>query len=251
MRDLLVDVGNSRIKWAFSQAGKLSARCSAEHHGVVPAEASQAWLAGEPPARVIAANVAGNAYAQLLDDWVQRQWSLEVDYVEVDPDYSDIAVAYPDPKKFGVDRWLALIAARGLSSDDVAVVDAGTAVTVDILSAQGQHQGGIIMPGLSLMQQSLQQKTSAIQQEFNSQANASYALLGRDTASGIACGSLYAVAGAIEHLLARLESQTGGRVSVIISGGDAAAVQAELRIESQHVPDLVLQGIQILKGVCE
>jgi len=251
MRDLLVDVGNSRIKWAFSQAGKLSAHGSAVHHGVVPAESSQAWLAGEPPERVIAANVAGEIYAQLFDEWVQRQWSLDVDYIEVDPDYSNVSLAYPDPSKFGVDRWLALIAARGQTSVDVAVIDTGTAVTVDVMTAKGQHLGGIIMPGLSLMQQSLQQNTSAIQPGLNTREKTKSTPFGQDTATGVAYGSLYAVTGAIEHLLAKGEAQTGGRLSVIISGGDAETVQAELRIESQHVPGLVLQGMQILKGVCE
>lgn len=249
--DLLIDVGNSRIKWATSQAGTLTAHGSAEHLGVVPVEASQAWLKAESPARVIAANVAGERYAQSLQDWVQRQWSLDVEYIVVDPNYSDIKLAYSDPRKFGVDRWLALIAARDLSSTDVAVIDVGTAVTVDVLSAQGQHLGGIIFPGLSLMQQSLQQKTFAIQPGLNAREKTLSDLLGTDTATGITNGSLYAVAGAMEHLLARLEAQTGAGLSVIISGGDAKAVQAELRIESRHVPDLVLQGMQILKGVCE
>lgn len=249
--DLLIDVGNSRIKWAFSQAGKLSAHGCAEHCCVVPSEASQTWLTGEPPARVVVANVAGDVYGRLLNDWAQKQWQLNVEYVEVEPGYSDIALAYPDPCKFGVDRWLAIIAARNLSSTDVAVIDVGTAVTVDILTAQGQHLGGVIMPGLNMMQQSLQQKTSAIQPLLKPQKNANSALLGNDTATGIVNGSLYAVAGAIEHLLFRIEAQTEGELSVIISGGDAEAVQSELRIESQHVPDLVLQGMQLLKGVCE
>ncbi len=249
--DLLIDVGNSRIKWAISQAGKLTAHGSAEHVGVVPVELNQVLQPGELPTRVIAANVAGDVYEQLLGDWVQRQWSLDVDYVEVDPDYSDIKLAYSDPHKFGVDRWLALIAARDLLSADVAVVDVGTAVTVDVMTAQGLHQGGIIIPGLSLMQQSLMQKSSAIQQELISQENAKSALLGRDTASGITSGSLYAVTGAIEHLLTKVVAQTGTRLSVIISGGDAEAVRAELRIESRHIPDLVLQGMKILKGACE
>ncbi len=251
MKDLLIDVGNSRLKWAFSQAGKLSAHGSAEHAGLVPVEAAQAWLADEPPARIIAANVAGEVCGQLLAEWAQSHWQLELEFVEVDSGYNEIALAYPDPSKFGVDRWLALIAARRLASTDVAVIDAGTAVTVDVLTAQGQHLGGIIMPGMSLMQQSLQQKTAAIQHGLSVHNRAKPALLGKDTASCITGGSLYAVTGAIEHLLAKLELQTASRLSVIISGGDADAVQAELTIKSQCVPDLVLQGMQILKGVCK
>jgi len=251
MADLLIDIGNSRIKWALSHAGKLFAHGAAEHAGTVPAEIDQAWLVVEPPVRVIAANVAGEVYAQVLNDWVQGQWQLEVEFVVVDPDCNEIALAYPDASKFGVDRWLALIAARGLSSADVVVIDAGTAVTVDILSAHGQHLGGIIVPGLRLMRQSLQQKSSAIQQGLSTLTKVKPALLGSDTASGIANGGLYAVAGAIEHLLARVEKQTGARPSVIISGGDAEVVRAELTIKSQYVPDLVLLGMQILEGVCE
>jgi len=251
MKDLLIDAGNSRLKWAFSQAGKLSAHGSAEHAGLLPVEATQAWLAAEPPERVIVANVAGEACGQLLQEWLQSHWQLKPEFVEVDSGYNEIALAYSDPSKFGVDRWLALIAARNLVSADVAVIDAGTAVTVDVLTAQGLHLGGIIMPGLSLMRQSLQQKTAAIQQDLTVQNRAKPALLGKDTASGIASGSLYAVTGAIEHLLTKLELQTASRLSVIISGGDADAVQAELTIKSQSVPDLVLQGLQILKGVCK
>ena len=248
MTDLLIDVGNSRIKWAINHAGILSAHGAAVHLGSLPAEVSQAWQQAGPPARVIAANVAGGDYAQLLEDWVQRQWSLAVEYVAVDPEFSDLKLAYADPTKLGVDRWLALIAARGLSSTDVAVIDIGTAMTMDLLSAQGQHLGGIIIPGLSLMQQSLQQKTHASMPSLD---NTVSGVLGADTATGIACGSLYAVAGAIEHLLAKVEAQTAGQLSVIIGGGDAEIIQAELSMESRHVPDLVLQGIKIFKGACE
>ncbi len=251
MKVLLVDVGNSRIKWAISQAGRLSAHGKAVHDGCMPAEVCQAWLTGEPPARVIIANVASEEYAQLLEAWVQGQWSLNVEYIVVDPGYSNLKLAYSDATKFGVDRWLALIAARSMSSTAVAVIDVGTAVTVDVLSAQGSHLGGVIIPGLGLMRQSLQQKTSAIQPGKACQKNATWMLLGQDTETCIACGSLYALAGAVEHMLARVEAQTGARLSVIICGGDAEVVQAELKIESRHISDLVLQGMQILKGVCE
>lgn len=247
MAVLLIDVGNSRIKWALSRAGKLTGHGSAEHAGLVPVELNQLE---EPPVRIIVANVAGEAYGQRLNDWAQSQWQLEVEFVAVEPGYGDIEIAYTDPGKFGVDRWLALIAARALAPADVAVIDVGTALTVDVLSAQGQHLGGIIAPGLGLMQQSLQQKTAAIQSGPNSQESPKSIVLGTDTATGVASGCLYAVTGAIEHLLAKLEAQTSSRPSVIISGGAAEAVQAELTIESQHVPDLVLQGMQILKGVC-
>lgn len=247
MTELLIDVGNSRIKWAQSRAGKLTGHGSAEHAGLVPAGLNQVK---ESLTRIIAANVAGEAYGQRLNDWAQRQWQLEVEFVAVNPDNGNIDIAYSDPARFGVDRWLALIAARALASADVVVIDAGTALTVDVLSAQGRHLGGIITPGLALMQQSLQQKTAEIQSGMSAQESVKPVILGTDTASGVASGCLYAVTGAIEHLLAKLEGQTSSSPSVIISGGAAEAVQTELTIESRHVPDLVLQGMQILKGVC-
>ena len=148
------------------------------------------------------------------------------------------------------DRWLALVAARQLASGTVAVIDAGTAVTLDIVSAEGRHMGGIILPGLELMSASLQQKASGVRLGYGELVSEQSSLLGKDTRSCIEKGSLYAVTGAIEHVLNRFHVQAGEVRSVIICGGNGEQVKAELNIRCQLIPDLVLQGMQIVKGGC-
>lgn len=246
--DLLIDIGNSRIKWAFSGAGKLGQHGSAERGTGLPEQAQSTWLNSTKPKGVIAANVAGDDYAEQLNQWVHNNWQLQVDYIKVNPHGFDLELAYADPERLGVDRWLALIAARQLEKGMVAIIDAGTAMTLDVVSSQGQHLGGIIVPGLNLMSAALMQKTAGIAHDQQQMYVDSSTLFGADTRSCIEKGSLYAVTGAIEHLLYRFAAQNEFGVSVILCGGDAEQVMAEINIECQHIPDLVLQGMQIVKG---
>ncbi len=246
--ELLIDVGNSRIKWAYAHKGRLECHGSAEHKENIPAEAASAWLNASPPEHVIAANVAGAGYAKQLSAWVQRQWQLRVDFITLDP--FRLELAYAEPERLGVDRWLALVAARQLVSGTVAVIDAGTAVTLDMVSAEGKHLGGIILPGLELMSMSLQQKASGIRAGVGGSVFDQSSLLGKDTRSCIEKGSLYAVTGAVEHVLKRFRAQVGEVQSVIICGGNGEQLKAELNIRCQFIPDLILQGMQIVKGGC-
>ncbi len=246
--DLLIDIGNSRIKWAYSNAGKLSRHGGAERGSELPKQAQSSWLKSTKPERIVAANVAGDGDAEQLNQWVHKQWQLPVDYIKVKPHGFDLKLAYSDSERLGVDRWLALIAARQLEKGAVAIIDAGTAMTLDVISSQGQHLGGIIVPGLRLMSDVLKQKTAGITLDNHDVIVSSGTLLGNDTYSCIEKGSLYAVTGAIEHLLLRFASQNESRLSVIVCGGDAERVMAEINIEWQHIPDLVLQGMQIVKG---
>lgn len=242
---LLIDVGNSRIKWAYSQNGALARHGSASHKGVVPEEAINAWRQSSPEC-VITANVAGHEYAEQLTTWVRQQWQLQVEFITLEA--SRFELAYAEPERFGIDRWLALVAARELVEGAVAVIDAGTALTLDIVSAEGKHVGGIILPGLNLMSESLQQKSSGVRQGYTEVLTDQTSLLGIDTRSCIEKGALYAVTGAVEHVLERFQAQAGEVRSVIICGGDGEQISAELSIRSKLIPDLVLQGMQIVKG---
>lgn len=247
--DLLIDSGNSRLKWAYCQDGRLSGYGAAARDGGVPAEAQTAWRAGPRPTRIIVANVAGREFAQQLDRWVRWQWQLAAEYIRVIPHEGGIQLVYSEPERIGVDRWLALLAARRCAEGTVAVIDAGTALTLDVVSREGRHQGGIIIPGIQLMAEALWRKSAGIQAGIqNAKIAVDDGVLGADTRSCIEKGALYAVVGAIEHTLARLSVTMGTRLSVIICGGNAVQVMAELQVECQHVPDLVLRGMQIIKG---
>ncbi len=243
MSILLVDIGNSRIKWASIENGTLVNIGVAPRKGTPPVST---WLSLPAPRRIITANVAGPEYAAQLNQWSETQWGVSIEPIHVDSARAGIALAYSEERNFGVDRWLALIAAQQIYNDNICVIDCGTAVTIDLLTAQGRHQGGVVLPGLELMQNSLLQRTADIDYAAKAIVPTDDNPLGRDTRDGIIKGTLSAVAGAIEFTVSRIKRETAMPITCVITGGDAVGVLNVLGKDYQHEPHLVLLGIQAL-----
>jgi len=146
---------------------------------------------------------------------------------------------YRQPEQLGVDRWVALIGARGLTSSAACVVDCGTAVTVDALSAEGEFLGGAVFPGLRLLRDSLVRGTAGIPANEGDATDC----LARSTADGVAAGTLFGLAGAVERLIDEYRRTLGATMRVFLTGGDAPALAARLRAAHTPVPDLVLKGL--------
>lgn len=244
--NLLLDIGNSRIKWAMSDGAGLSHAGAAARDAALFNTLSDAWRQLPAPARILAANVAGAEFAEVLSRWIKVCWGVPVEYVVVEQGWGGLEIAYAQPLLFGVDRWLALIAARHLHGGDVCVIDCGTAVTIDAVTAAGRHLGGVIVPGVTLMQGSLLQRSPGVSRGVETAALNTPELLGCDTRSGIELGALYAVAGAITHTLERIKVKMAEPITSIITGGDAEVVLHETAAVHQHHPHLVLQGLQYL-----
>jgi type III pantothenate kinase len=143
--------------------------------------------------------------------------------------------SYQQPEKLGVDRWLAMIAARKQYQGAVCVVDCGTAITIDLLAADGRHQGGFIAPGLTLMKKSLAKGTQALQHVTESYifepAN--------NTDAAIYCGTLAACCGLIKYVL----SKQPQNIHLVLTGGDAVAIADQLAIVSTVDGELILHGL--------
>lgn len=244
--NLLLDIGNSRVKWAMSDGAGLSHLGAAVRDGALFSTLADAWRPMPAPARILAANVAGAEFAEVLSRWVEARWGVPVEYAAVEQGWGGLEIAYAQPQLFGVDRWLALIAARHLHGGAICVIDCGTAVTMDAVTAAGRHLGGVIVPGVALMQGSLLQRSPGVSRGVEAAVIDTPALLGCDTRSGIELGALYAVAGAITHTLERIKVEMAGPITSIITGGDAEVVLHETAAWHQHHPHLVLQGLQRL-----
>jgi type III pantothenate kinase len=119
------------------------------------------------------------------------------------------------------------------------VVDCGTAVTVDALSADGEFLGGAVFPGLRLLRDSLVQGTAGIPATEGDATDC----LARSTADGVAAGTLFGLAGAVERLIDEYRRTLGETTRVFLTGGDAPALAARLRAAHTPVPDLVLKGL--------
>jgi type III pantothenate kinase len=136
----------------------------------------------------------------------------------------------------GADRWAALIGARALHHGDCLVVLCGTATTIDLLTADGHFQGGLILPGLAMMRDALASGTADLPA-----APGRFAELPRNTFDAIASGAVQATVGAIERMFRQLDAARDPLC--LISGGAAGAVPPRLTFAHRAVDSLVLEGL--------
>lgn len=246
MTILLVDAGNARIKWAVLAEGVLdNAGQTARSEADFPAFAEQHWATLARPERVVVANVAGSTLGERLAGWVKQAWQLDAEFVVPQREACGVRNAYLDPQQLGVDRWTAMVAAHRYVKGAVCVVDCGTAITIDVLTADGGHQGGLIVPGLTLMRRALLANTQDISSKMGGETGA-IAILARDTQGGVNGGTLYAVISVIDRVTADLAAELGGNMTRVITGGDAPALLPLLAGNYRHEPLLVLQGLAIV-----
>jgi len=230
------DMGNTRAKFWRCQDGVIEARFTAVHDGKIQGllDGLPAAFADKPDA-VLGASVLDEVAVADFTMQCREGWALSPGFARSSAAHAGVVNAYAEPGKLGVDRWLALIALREQKMD-VCVVDCGTAITVDVLGSSGQHRGGYILPGLSMMAAVLQQETKRVRFDV-ADMSASLAL-GRGTGEAVRHGALAAVAALIERLVKE------GRLSLVLTGGDAAAVAAGLTCPYVLEPELLLHGLQ-------
>jgi type III pantothenate kinase len=240
---LLIDIGNSRIKAGQCLLGGIQPLKPCAWRKAQPTDCWSAVLQGLPrPERVLVSNVAGNAIATALKGWVATRWALEPEFVTVRQDFAGVHTRYERPAQLGVDRWLAALAGFHLAKGPCCVIDSGTALTVDIVTAEGQHIGGLIAPGLNLMARSLTQGTAQLALD-EVQGVDHFAT---NTAAAISLGCREAVAGLIARVAGRIARDLPGNPAWFVTGGEAATVEEFSPVPLTRVPDLVLQGLRIV-----
>jgi type III pantothenate kinase len=236
--NLLVDLGNARIKWARAQTGSWQAAAALLGDKPLDELFDSLWADMSLPQKVVVACVANPKILQAMDRWLLGH------VVKAQRELLGVKNHYREPITLGADRWAALIAAHHMSTRPVSVVDCGTAVTVDALSAQGDFLGGVILPGLRLLRSSLVGATQEIR-EINGDDTT---CLGLSTADAVAGGSAFGLAGALERIITEQAKQLGKGFQVLVTGGDAVRVLPRLQVEVpvEHVPDLVLRGLALI-----
>ncbi len=241
---LLIDAGNTNLKWAVSHNGEMSVaqRVAYPDKDLVKV-LSQRWPLATLPKRVLLASVTTEFRVRALKDWVQKFWNLPLEIISAQAQACGVVNGYAQPDQLGADRWAALIAARHLLSGAVCVVDCGTATTLDVINAEGRHLGGLIIPGLGLMCSSLLENTARIRDDASEAADV---LLGRDTQSAVSGGSLQATAGLVERLQREVGKFIGVPMTTIICGGNAPDLLPLLPGNVRYEPDLVLKGMNII-----
>lgn len=245
---LLVDTGNSRIKWTTWRNGHLATGQAVSWVGAdLTALFEQAWGHLRSLRSIRVANVSGRRFERALDDFAQRRFGLTPRYVRSSAELGGIRNAYVAPDRLGVDRLVGMIAARRACAGPVMVADCGTAVTVDFVDDAGDFAGGVIAPGLALMHGALNRGTHALP-SVEQEAGPTLAL---STDGAIASGCLLAIAGLISMVASEIKARTGREPECILTGGDAPRVIPKLPMSCHHDPDLVLRGLAVLAGEAE
>lgn len=240
---LLFDIGNTRIKWAIADAQGIHEQHSLPHAdvaaGIWPAE----WWR-LPVKRVLVANVAGATVAESLRAAVRAHWPLQAEFATSVSEQAGVRNAYAQPATLGVDRWLALLGAYAMAPRAALVVDVGTALTLDALTAEGEHLGGLIVPGPALMMQSLMKSTSDIA-SFSMNGHETEEFFADNTLGCVQQGALRATAAVIDAAYVRLARQLGTTPRLLLAGGAAESIEHLLTMPVQPVPDLVLRGLLV------
>ncbi|MCW8857166.1 MAG: type III pantothenate kinase [Kangiella sp.] len=262
---LLIDVGNSRSKWVLTNeasginwkaSGQWSNRDFAEAHWLAQLKAIKETVTQEFSEKVesIAIScVANEDVWRLLQDYCEQVFEILPILPQSSREYQSqqggrLVNSYKVTEALGVDRWLAMIAGTELTTPAFAVIDAGTAITLDVVDSSGQHLGGHIIPGHKLMQSSLLGDTGRIawsaQHNRDDQSDSDW--LASNTQQAIELGTLDASVGYLEYsidkLCTRFQLQT-----VMVTGGDAEQLIGLLKLNSKkhlkYQKDLVLQGL--------
>ena len=243
---ILLDVGNSSVKWATDKNGVLEGggRFDYRDEGF-SRSASRAW-AGLPAPRVLAvANVAGAGMEREISEWVDRVWKMTPCYIRVSNQAAGVTNAYREPDTLGVDRWAAIVAAHHETETPVCVIDCGSAITLDVVDAAGNHQGGLIAPGLAMMRRSLVRETAAIG-PMPDGADGPQSLFSRNTAEGVNSGVMHMAGALIDRVIGEAAAGYGRNLEAVITGGDARTLLPLLRRTPRYDRYLVLKGIAIL-----
>ncbi|HAQ50396.1 MAG TPA: type III pantothenate kinase, partial [Gammaproteobacteria bacterium] len=239
---LLLDIGNSQVKYAFLDSGKLtpSQAFPRSKTGIKASLTSQFKQCPHSVESVVIANVAGDKIGQQCSEWIEKKWQITPQFIHSERRRFGVTNSYEQPNLLGVDRWLALIAARQHARVATCVIDCGTAITVDIVTKYGQHQGGMIFPGLTLMRNSLLTNAANITENG---PDWSFKTLAMNTESAVQSGTLYTISAALERLISDLKMQYKGRIRFIITGGDALTIKPMIEDKIAHYPDIVLKGL--------
>ena len=240
---LAIDAGNSRVKWGWLEADKEGATrwASVASVSLIEFAASSDHvnpfsITDEAPERIVISNVAGEGAHQLLVNWTSI-FEAEPLWLRAEAENYGVKNAYERPEALGPDRWAALIAARSLHHGPTLVVNAGTATTVDMLSADGTFLGGAILPGVELMRFVLHEHTGRLPLQ-----EGKYSDTPRSTLDAIETGCRHAQAGAVERMY-RVFREVAPAPLCIVAGGAGRALVDQLTMPRRYVENLVLDGL--------
>lgn len=235
---LLVDIGNTCLKYRIDNNDVVVIK---HVDSDLLACKTSAWSKLAKPEHILVASVADQKTNLLISQCCETLWKLSPQFVLSRTQCLGLTCAYADPKKLGVDRWLAMLAAWHKTQAAVCVIDCGSAITVDAVDDNGKHLGGMIFPGVNALRASLLNNT----QLTTNQIHEFTALdLGTDTNACVANGISIGVLGFIQQAIL-VTSNKLPKFELIFTGGDAVQISPLVAQPHKLVNNLVLDGLML------
>jgi type III pantothenate kinase len=244
---LLVDIGNTRIKVALLERATMSAMLAARHERDTSIIRRVIANAPQGVDRVVAVNVAGAKLERALVVAVRKRFGVDCEIVHSSRAACGVRNGYDDPWRLGDDRWVGAIGAHHFARGRTVVfANAGTALTVDTVTANGRHRGGVIVPGPVAMVDTLLAGTAGIRRRATGVAASARTPFASNTASALAAGAAFAGAALIDRIVVEAARKFGGRPLLLLAGGSAELLAPHMKSGFRPVPDLILRGLSIL-----
>ena len=242
MRTLLFDLGNTRLKWRYIDGENSKVSSGGVLNSTILNTSFQPDNQWRNADWVFASTVSGDAIRNELSRTL-GELGVVIDYWAKSVKCGGgVTNAYQNFCSLGVDRWLAMIAGRRLTKFPFCVIDCGSAITVDFVGEQGVHEGGLILPGMRLLFESLNNSTANLVGNYHLDRNLSP---GTSTSDCINRGITLLLSSVSVKVSAWKSRQVSPQVKVFITGGDAELFAQLLEVDHEIKAELVLDGLLI------
>lgn len=253
--DILIDIGNTRLKWACEDAGRLY-----DHGAMMVSDVSEARLQSamekiSKPFSIWISNVGSVVVLDQMLGFLVKRYAIKPALVQVSEESCGVSNNYTNLESLGIDRWVAAIGARTLvGKGNVIVVDVGTAITIDWLSANNTYEGGVILPGTQLMHDSLVVNTAEIKSSYQHRNQ----IIGKTTPECVNSGVGFGLGGAVDRIIEEISVEIRKQapellkdtnnddqsIELIVTGGGSGAIRSHAIDRAIVEPNLVLLGLQ-------
>ncbi len=238
--NILIDIGNSRTKYCFADKSDITSFTqitAVKNKDFNKDFFEQHFISAD---KVIVASVASDLLTAKLERWCKKN-KLTFREVKSEKKRGRVTSAYDKPQQLGIDRWLALLAVEQIyPNKNVLIIDAGTATTVDLLAASGQHLGGWILAGVSALFTSILKETTNVEAKPVDEVSLAF---GSNTTTNVNNACWAATVGLINEAIRQAEIEFGPLDEIVITGGNGRVLQKLVLTEMTQIDELLFYGL--------
>jgi type III pantothenate kinase len=246
---LVIDIGNTRLKWSLYAGCEAGAQPFA--HGVQFLEnidklADGDWAGLPAPRRMIGCCVAADAVKRRVEEQMEELWDVPAQWVVSSAAEAGLTNGYDHPTRLGADRWVGMIGARHRMlaagpARPMVVVMVGTAVTVEAVNASGHFLGGFILPGHGIMLKALESGTAGLHVPTGEVRT-----FPTNTSDALTSGGTFAISGAIEQMLHHVRDHCGAEPACYMTGGAGWKMAPHMSLRFELVESLIFDGLLVI-----